>query len=310
MNSSKVSAALFINVILLLLGPFAFGQSEGSSLVVQSAQTVTKGFPCILKMEFNSTGKAPAASLYDEHSSLLFVHLVSRTNNAMYKVLSGINGVGDDEDECRRANWQLMVDVMKNRKRTSLVDLASLRVEKSPLEGEVLVNVPPGEYDAEVIWTWVRPPKAQFRVKIVAPTPDEERVLSKIQKSVGGEPSRIDWCRILGSGTSFPRDAWEQLSPTTKEQTAFHRLLMDLNAAKTLGTNDLNTIATAPLPKFLEPERECLLYEVKVAMGMDDEAEAARLTKKYPDLEWRVRDIQTNKVNFLRRKSPTADKGK
>jgi hypothetical protein len=216
---------------------------------------------------------------------------------------------GEELDGLSELEWQ--VPVSAGTRRSILLDLSSLRPEKSFPGWTVLADVPPGEYEVKVSIPEVNAQAATFRMNIIAPTQDEQQFLSDMKKDNLGLRNEIAWNRVLGSDTPFPRATWDRLSQRTKDQTAFHRLLADLNVSNTsFGTNDLSTIATTPLPKFIEPERDCLLYEVTIATGKNDEAEASKLMKQYPDLEWRLQDIKTDKKSFLRNKKAAANKDK
>lgn len=291
----------------------AFGQPEKASLTVQSVQTVTRGFPCILKIEIGGPAHAPTASLHDELASIR-IELTASTNHQTYRIGSsrGMDITVTSADGIRRDNiaeqmWQ--VPVSAGTKRSILLDLASLRPEFG--QGTVFTDVPPGEYDVKVRLPGVSAQATALRMKVVTPTEDEQQCLSDLKQDCLVRNKALIWSRVLGSGIRLPRDKWDRLSPTTKEQTAFHMLLADLLAPdKTLGPGDENTVKATPLPKFLEPERECLLHEVRMATGKSDEAEASRLMKQYPDLEWRLQDIKTGKKSFLRNKKAAANKDK
>lgn len=287
---------------------------ESTSVTIQSIATATRGFPCVLKVTVRGPAYVPNACLGDELASIR-LRFTSVASGEIYRVASsrGMDTTittpeGVRRDDLAERMWQ--VAVKEGEQRSILLDVASLRPELG--RGYLFHDVPPGEYEVTAEFALSGNPSNTIRMRIVPPTAEEEAFLTDLRSRgafVRGQA--ILWSRVLGSGVRLPSDKWDRLSPTTKEQTAFHRLLADLNALdKKLGPDDENTIKTTPLPKFLEPERECLLHEATIATGKSDEAEASRLVKQYPDLEWRLQEIKTGKKDFLRYKKATADKGK
>lgn len=281
---------------------------------IQGLPTATKGFPYILKITLDGPGIIPTATLYDETLPIR-VTLDAVGTGRTYAMSSskGMDVVittpeGERRDTDNQGMWQMPVE--RGKQQSILVDLASIRPELG--RGTLFDDVEPGEYDIAVTLPGNAMRSKTIRVRVVVPDAAEQQFLAEVLKQGPFSLAKgVNWSKALRSRVRIPADKWDRLSAATKEQTAFHRLLADLNAPdKTLGPDDENTVKTTPLPKFLEPEKDCLLYEVAVATGKSDTSEAARLMRQYPDLEWRLRDIQIGKKDFLRYKKPTADKGK
>ena len=282
---------------------------------IQGLPTATKGFPYILKITVDGPGTIPTATIYDDTLPIrVTLDAVGTSRTYAMSSSKGMDIVittpeGERRDTDNQGMWQTPVE--RGKQQSILVDLASIRPEVG--RGTLFDDVEPGEYDVAVSLPGDATRSNTIRVRVVAPTAAEQEFLAEVlQQGPFSLGKGVNWSKALRSRVHLPNEKWDRLNPTTKEQTAFHRLLADLNAPdKTLGPDDENTVKAAALPKFLKPERECLLYEVTVAAtGKRDEAEASRLTKQYPDLEWRLHDIQTGKKDFLRYKKATTDKGK
>lgn len=301
--------AVFSPMLILAETP-----ASGAQVTIQGLPTATKGFPYILKITVHGPGSIPTATLYDDTLPIRVTFSAAGAERTY--TLSSSKGMGlvitTPEGERRDSDTQGMWEtpVEQGRQQSVLVDLASIRPELG--RGMLFDDLAPGEYEVAVSLPGDDVSSNTIRVHVVAPGVTEQQFLAEVLRqgpfSLG---KGVNWSKALRSRFRFPNDKWDRLNSTTKEQTAFHRLLAELNAPnKPLDPNDENKLKTAPLPKFLEPERECLLYEFRVVVtGKRDEAEASRLTKQYPDIEWRLQHLQTGKKGFLRFKKPAANKG-
>lgn len=285
------------------------------SLKAQTVQVLTKGFPCILKLTIEGPGYAPLATLTDEHVSIR-VEFESLANHKVYRVVSTkgmeisvVTAEGYRRDDIAEKMWQ--TPVSEETTRSVLLDIASLRPELG--KGSILADVPPGEYNVRVELPGVKTRSNVLSMKLVSPTEPEQQFLNELQAQEKVKHGNQGiWSSLIEGNVRYPKNAeWDRLSTTTREQTSFHMLLARLTASdNVLGPDDEIAIKTTALPKFLEPERECLLYEVRTAMGKSDEAEAFRLMKRYPDLEWRLREIKVGGKDFLRYRKVVTGKSK
>lgn len=304
-----------LGVVLSHPSILAETSANKAQVELQGLSTATKGFPYILKVTLDGPGSIPSATLFDETLPIR-VTFVAVDAGRTY-ALSSSKGMdivittqgGERRDSNNQGMWQRHVE--RGKQQSVLVDLASIRPELG--RGTIFYDLEPGQYDVTVTLPGDPVPSNTIRVRVVAPDTAEQQFLANILKQGSFSLGKgVNWSRVLRNRVRLPADEWDPLSSATKEQTAFHKLLADLNASdKTLAPDDENKVKMAPLPKFLEPERECLLHEVTVAAtGQRDEAEASRLMKQYPDLEWRLQDLQAGKKDFLRFKKLAANKGK
>lgn len=299
-----------------LLSPrhlLADNPTNGTSMMIQSVSTTTKGFPCILKITANGPGALPAATLYDETLPIQ-VKFVSITNDRTYTLTSSRGNdliittpEGDRRDSDKQEMWFTTVEAGKQK--SILVDLASIRPELG--RGTLLDDIPPGEYGLSVSFPGKTVQSNSIQIRIVPPGEKEQQFLTDIlRQGTFNRGKNVNWSKVLRNHPNLSPDKLDLLSPTTKEQVAFHMLLSELTSKKTLGATDEDAVKTTPLPKFLEPEKECLLYEVGVATGKRDEAKSNELTSKYPDLQWRLQEIKANGKTFLLSKKTPTDKSK
>lgn len=297
---------------ILLKATLTNNSTNEVRVTVQCVPIVTKGFPCIAKITVLGPGFIPAVSLYDDtlpirvtfravDTSRTFTVCSSRGMDIAVTTPDGERRESDNQDM-----WQTCVE---NGKRQSvLVDLASIRPEVG--RGTLFDDLEPGEYDVTVLLFGGDPTSNTIRLRIVAPNADEAIFLGEILRQGSFSLGKgVNWSKALRYPIRIPSDTRARLTSVTKAQTAFHMLLVDLLASgNVLGPDDEDAVKATPLPKFIEPERECLLNEVTVASGHGEQAETARLAGKYPDLEWRLQGTVNGSGDFLRYKKATVNR--
>jgi len=287
--------------------------ASATPVAIRGLPTATKGFPYILKITIYGPGSIPYVTLLDD--TLPFRVTFSAVGSGRTYSLSSskeadtviITPEGDRLKDGQDM-WQMHVE--RGKQQSILIDLASIRPEIG--RGMLFDDLAPGEYDVTVSLSGDNAPSNTLRVNVTAPDVAEQQFLAEVlQQGPFCLGKGVNWSKALRNRIRLQNDKWDRLNSTTKEQIAFHRLLAELNVPdKILGPDDEGKVKTTPLPKFLEPEREYLLHEVAITVsGKRDEAEAARLMEQYPDLEWRLQDLQTGMKGFIRFKKPAANKG-
>lgn len=292
---------------------YASDSTNRALITIQGFPIATRGFPCVLKITVHGPGLIPNATIFDENMPIrvTFSAVSSNTTHTLFsskgKDIIYIRE-GQRVDYTDQEKWQTRVK--EGQRQSILIDLASITPQIG--RGWLFEDLAPGEYNVAITIPGFVARSNSIRLRVVAPDEVEDQYLASIQRQ--GSFSRgkgVNWSRVLQSKVRPSLDNWDRLSTTTREQTSFHMLLARLTASdNVLGPDDEIAIKTTALPKFLEPERECLLYEVRTAMGKSDEAEAFRLMKRYPDLEWRLREIKVGGKDFLRYRKVVTGKSK
>jgi hypothetical protein len=255
---------------------------------------VTKGFPVVVKVNVEGPQEVFYTSIFYGDLNIK-VHLTSRSNGKEYIITSRImrTGVGRSPsggliDITDQAFPPLTVP--KGQKYTMLFDLCSLAPRL--LTETFLEDIPSGQYSMFVEFYRENIKSTPIDIELIEPTEQERHFIQKTRELEKGQvklKGGVSWSKVLSYRTMIPNDGFSSLTKVSKDQISFHKLLADVEIsdekAKIKAITDVND---AKLPKFFEPERQLLLFELK---GNPAE-ERDNLIKKYPQLQLMVEKLK------------------
>jgi hypothetical protein len=138
-------------------------------------------------------------------------------------------------------------------------------------------------------------------IELIEPIDKEKQFIEKTRKlgnTIGSVVNKVgvNWARWLCTVTIFPENDISAMTQISKDQISFHKLLSEVNIdSEKARSKSIKDVNDAKLPKFFEPERQLLLFQLKGNPA--DERE--NLIQKYPQLQGNVERLKPgDKVLF------------
>jgi hypothetical protein len=238
--------------------------------------------------------------LFDE-TGLINAVFVSKADGKVYTIRSGQgteilltrpDGSQSDPDLAAKAKFQTVL--APKEVRAMLLDLGSLR----PItKGIILDNIPPGSYRLSVEFPSSGVVSNAVDVDILKPS-EAERVYLKGIQSLGpvNRGDGVNWSKVLRDRMAVPENA-SQIRAEAQDQLRFHTLLSKIVRSEIRSSAQTKT---TKVPDYLKEEKDCLLLELDENSGKKPSTEEKKAFKdKNPGFEWRFRDSQKERADFL-----------
>jgi len=281
-----------------LLGWFVIGGEpmiKEPRLTVSTVPVAVKGFPVVLRLTVYGPVHGAALTSFFDNVAEVVVLMRDKITSKEYTLSSYNRGsaivLTTKEGEHRDAERQYRFMVKEGESRAALLELSSLQTRATSLK-----DIPIGEYELSVVFPHSRLKSDAVQLRLLSPSEDEQKAL---EGAFADPKQQVNWVSRLLNPKKEALD-WGRLGDVASNQCAFYRLVV---AAL---TGDLNRelvqeIKSSKVPEYLVPEREVLALEVSNAVSQtQDKTLAAALREKYPEISWRLDDIEQGHGSFLR----------
>jgi hypothetical protein len=311
-------------------------QEPNNAITLEALPKVVKGFPFIFKITVQGPAKVPLIDLkYDRNP--VTIYFKSKSDGKEYIIrslrpISEVDVIGISPEQMMNRMYP-PIDIPKRQKCTEIFDAWSLFAASVRNNIDTcLSDIPPGKYIISVglesadplainpeqvteeqkinfekftgstldLSSYIRKTLKSNNIdlEILEPTEKEKQFTEEIRKTGGrfSIPSRIgvNWTTILTRNIKILKDL-SSLTRISREQISFHKLISDVNIADEKSiAKSIDEVQKVSLPDFFEPERQLLLLELKG----NSAKERDNFLKKYPELKWRVEQLDSGKSTF------------
>lgn len=272
---------------------------------IETEPNIVKGFPAIFKVTIQGKDYVPKLTIFSKMFSISII-LKSREINKIYKISSSgpilIETMKNGGGIVRERDTPLFF-MTEKEKRTMIFDLCSLSSLNDIPAGDYLAYIILFNFETQSPDIGLRFPKVSntIPVRIIQPTIAERQYLNEIQ--VSEKNWWVGWYSVLTmKDMPILKNNVDNLTSIAKKQLEFYLLLSEiLPSDKTIKNVSIDLLRSLPVPDYLLPEKESILFEVKLLSGVikEDDAALKSFIDKYPELKWRFDDIKSNGGDFL-----------
>jgi hypothetical protein len=279
---------------------------------IETEPNIIKGFPCIFKIRVKNRSYVSKFSLFDESFDIAVIFR-SKEKNKLFIVRSRGPTIEESlKDEHGRIVYTrergLSQIVMSQKdSRAMLLDISSLRIVST--HSTNFSDIPPGDYTVYAILfddsRTLCKVSNTISVRLIEPTETEKIYLKEAKDNK-------KWSEILRENLPISKIGIENLTPQARKQMEFHLLLSDILSSKlSLKDMPIEKLQAISVPDYLLPEKESLIYELKLVSGKikEDDKGLTNFIDKHLELKWRFDDIKSKGGDFLYQKVE-AEKGK
>lgn len=280
---------LLLGLCLFMVTGVTPASEKKSEILLESPDTLVKGFPAILRVTATGPCVIPKMSLLNELGRVS-VKLTSEKGGKVFVISSnrGRELTVTTPQGIRRdsiAQKMFLTTLSEGEKRTMLIDLWSLRPEVG--EGTLLNDVPVGKYSLTISFPSSGKRSNAVAVQVLNPTEDEKKFLDGIRdEGVLSRGVGVNWSKFLRDQLIFPKHNFPTLREEVRKQLQFHILLSRVLTMQPLSRQKVKTLE---VPKYLSAEKECLLIEIDtITEGKRAERKRKTFLDKHPGLKWRL----------------------
>lgn len=312
---------IIYSVVMTISSSLLLAQQEpNNAITLEALPKAVKGFPLVFKVTIQGKQEVSSLSIIDNDNPVT-IHFKSDSDINEYTIKSFRIDYGVATIQSKH---KLLIP--EAQKCTMMFDAWALYVGNGKQTS--LYDIPPGKYSVFVelktinptLQIWNRLSADQKReieesgwkdyipvfeptmssntiaLELIEPSEQETQFIKKMRKN-SGEVYRdgVNWSAFLRRNIQIPGDNMSTLTDVSREQISFHKLISEVNIADEQSlVKSIDEVKNATLPGFFEPERQLLLLELKG----NPAKERDNFLKKYPELKWRVEQLDSGKSIF------------